>query len=145
MTTHPRLWSHTQIPTRCSSETAATEGLVGGHDGGQLFAFDVDQQQPGFHQFALGQQDFDVFGAGTLELTGTSNNTYTLGTFINEGTVLANKQDTAGRTFQPTARDQSRWCVASSVTRAVAVSHASRPSPSATISSGVHGVVPGRQ
>ena len=41
--------------------------------------------------------------AGVLELTGTSNNTYTGGTFINEGMVLANKQDTASRTFQPTA------------------------------------------
>ena len=42
-------------------------------------------------------------GFGTLELGGTSTNSYTGGTFISEGTLLLNKQDTAGRPFQPNA------------------------------------------
>src|SRR5262249_9199062 len=57
----------------------------------------------GGNSFISGAASLSKFGAGTLELGGTSGNLYTGGTFVNEGTLLLNKQDTAGRPFQPNA------------------------------------------
>ena len=42
-------------------------------------------------------------GAGVLELSGTSSNTFSGGAFVNAGVLLLNKADTAGRLFEPNA------------------------------------------
>ena len=53
--------------------------------------------------FVTGPGGLIKVGGGTLEMAGGSGNNYTGTTVINEGTLLANKQNQAGWQFQPNA------------------------------------------
>src|SRR5262245_60908689 len=48
-------------------QVAAAEGLIGVYDGRQLLLFGFDQDHSRFQEVTLGQEHFDVFGAGSLK------------------------------------------------------------------------------